>query len=440
MSLFLQSMLLPKISGPEVCDAIRQCYIEKGYEQVRERVLFDWNYADGEVRVFVISNDRCSVVSGATDPEETPDIRQVLSRFPIAVQLWARDGGWGYRLYEGGKATTALCSKRGLELPGESRAGKSSDLDRLVSACGIPSALERLRAIESGYFLFNVKAYTEFANALNAPVAALNFHDLDIANAGFISERMVDGWNCQMICFRKVNPDAGINSEKIVSDPLPTLSEYDRAEISRLQRKWKWLRLMTKPFALVAGLFVIPFVAAIGFVMLVSSIPWVRRMFLGKASMFLRGFIAQLRALEPQRIVIQGELVSNTRHGCSITVVPPAKAILDLPPRKRSVFDEQVFSIELFGESLSCVAFPLGREPKWASGVEVLEKRSLQIPEFEVQFERRRTTSTKQQWIQYEWTLRSRRAVYRFSNSRSTDWTSQQFNDLEMLVRSFKIG
>ncbi len=434
MSSCIQSSLLPNISGTDVREAIAQCYLAKGYEQLTDRLVFDCRYNSEEVRVFVVSNEQWSVVLASNDIEETSERDQILGRFPAVVQLWAMDGGWGFCLNEYGKPTTVFSSQRRLE----ASASQAEDLALLASICGVSSVVQKLESIKSGRFLFAAKPCTEFADALNAPVGALNFHDLDIANAGFVNERLVSGWKCQMCCFVKVPADLLNSPESIRQfEATPALDDQDRKDIVRLQRKMKWVGFMVWPIALLGGLLVIPFMACVWVVSLLGNIPLIRRAFLGKASPFLSDFVAELKGLEEGPVLIKGNLVTNVRHGCSITVCPPAKAFTDLLKRMGG-FDQPVFAVAIGTDSLSCTAYPVGGGPQWY-GVEILETRTFLVEGLEAVFQKRRTTNTKRSWMQYEWSIRSDRATYRFFNTRETEWISQQFEVLETLVRSFKL-
>jgi hypothetical protein len=422
---------LPGANAADVCEALQQWHSAEGYERVTSRLLFECRYTEEEVRAYVMSNERWCVVL-YSDAENTSKLRRALSRFPAVVQLWADDDRWGYHFDEYGEQVARFGTLRRRASLWE------GDLAHVASACGVPEALPRLKRIQSGRFLFNEKPCSEFCDALQAPVAALSFHAVDEANAGMIKERLIAGWKCQMLCFLRRQPKTNENRRNDVPSFTPQLTDADRQTIARMEKKIKWLRCLVAPITFVAGLLTIPLVALLVVAGLVGSVPGVRRSCFGKSVAFRDDFVRQLSGLPPKLILIQGESVTNTRHGCSLTVCPPAKACPDVLPRKGSGHDEVVFDIAMGKDFLACLAYSPGREPKW-SGVEVLEKQSFAIQPGEVQFEKRRTTNLKRAWFQYEWTLRTPQAVYQFFNSRKIAWTARELEVLENVVRSFKM-
>jgi hypothetical protein len=367
-----------------------------------------------------------------SDAENTSKLRRALSRFPVVVRLWADDGRWGYQLDEHGKQVARFGTLRRRASLWE------GDLAHVASACGVPETLPRLKRIQSRRFLFNEKPCSEVCDALQAPVAALSFHAVDEANAGIIEERLIAGWKCQMLCFFRCQPNSNEDRRKDALSFTPQPTNADRQTVARMEKKMKWLRYLVAPITFVAGLLTIPLVALLVVTGLVGSVPGVRRACFGKSVAFRDDFVSQLSGLPPKLILIQGELVTNTRHGCSLTVCPPAKACPDLLPRKGGQRDEVVFELEVGKDFLTCRAHPPDRKPNWC-GVEVLEKRSIAIQPGELQFEHRRTTNLNRGWFQYEWTLRTPQADYQFFNSREIAWTSHELEVLENIVRSFKM-
>lgn len=432
MSAYFRNALLPGADAVEVCEALHQCHSAEGYERVTGRLLFECCYTEEEVRAYVMTNEKCCVVL-YSDAEKMSLLRRALSRFPVVVQLWANDGRWGYHLDENGEQVARFGTQRRRTSRWE------GDLSHVASVCGVPEALPRLKRIQSGRFLFNEKPCGEFCDALQAPVAALSFHAVDEANAGIIEERIIAGWNCQMLCFRRRPTNSNEHRRTEALNFNPQLTGADRQIVARTQRKMKWLRFLLAPLTFIVGLLSIPLIALLVVTGLLGSVRSVRRACFGRSVAFRDDFVRQLGDLPPKLILIEGELVANTRHGCSLTVCPPAMACPDLLPRKGGNRDEVVFDLEVGKDFLTCRAYPPGRKPKWGR-VEVLEKRSFTIQPGEVLFEQRRTTNLKRRWLQYEWTIGTPQAVYQFFNSRETAWTSHELEALESIIRSFKLN
>ena len=210
MSTYFQNAIVPDASEVEVCDAIEQWHVAQGYQRQSKRLRFDCRHGPDEKRAFVMSNGRSCIVLCSNGSEDAASIRQALNRFPTVVQLWTRDGGWGYRLNESGCLTTSYCSKRGLEEKDEAPSKTPSDLARLSFLCKVPGALMKLKRIESGYHLFNGRRCHEFAYALQTPAALFNFHAVDVANAGIVERRRICGWDIQMLAFQRQSTE-GIN-------------------------------------------------------------------------------------------------------------------------------------------------------------------------------------------------------------------------------------
>jgi len=223
--------------------------------------------------------------------------------------------------------------------------------------------------------------------------------------------------------------------------PMMNFSDEDRAEVARIharvQKFKKWTRWLRAPFFLLVALLTIPFIALVAAAAYVGRIPQVRQLFHGRATLFCDQFLKHIKAAEPKRIQIQGEVVSNTRHQCSIVAAKSVNVFPELLPGKGFSPDEQVFDMKFADNGFSCTAYPPGRAPIWG-GVDILETRSFLTAAGSVAFEKHGTRTGKHKWFQYVWTTHARRVVYRFRCSSEPEFTREQIETLESVVRSFK--
>jgi hypothetical protein len=435
-----QNILLPQAKAVDVCQAICQWHITLGYEQVSGRRLFDYrDFNRGEQRAFVLSNEKWCVVLHSSDTENASELLSAFAQFAAVVQLWAHDSAWGYRLEERGSRITAYCSKAVANLPDEPQARQPSDLQRLVAVCGFTQALDRLRRLEKGRFLFVQKACAEFSDALEVPVAVSTFYDADQVNAGMTEERHARGWNCQMLVFIKA-PGAP-------TDPVPelwpgTLSADQRAEILRQQvNRRKQINRGRELLMLVSG--VAFAVRLVGEIILdiglwgITMVPGLRTILLGKATLFCDEFWKELQPVEPKRIQIRAELALNTRHRCSIIAPAPAQVLPKFQPRKPIPGHAPVFDIKMGTLFVSCMAYPSGPVPRIVGG-DILEERSFPVEVGSVNFVRRRV-GKEHKYYRYSWTVHAPKADYQFTSSAEEEMTSVQLETLENIVRSLKI-
>jgi hypothetical protein len=298
--------------------------------------------------------------------------------------------------------------------------------------------LDRLRRLEKGRHLFVQKACAEFSDALEAPVAVSTFRDADQVNAGLAEARHASGWNCQMLAFIKA-PGAP-------ADPVPklwsgTLTAEQRAEIIRQQanrrrrtRPGRLLLVLAK--GLPRGILITGDIILSLCLGLLTMIPALRPLLLGKATRFCDEFWNDLQPAEPKRIQIRGGLAMNTRHRCSIMAAPPAQVLPKFQGRKPIPGYEPVFDIKMDSLFVSCMAYPSGGVMR-RDGGDLLEERSFPIDAGRVEFVRRRVGS-EHQYHHYHWTVHAPKADYQFYSVTKEEMTSVQLEILESIVRSLK--
>jgi hypothetical protein len=434
-----QNILLPKTKAAEVCDALTQAFLAEGYRLETDRHLFDREYNPDEKQFFVLSNEKWCVVLTSDSFEPANQLRRTFRNFPAMIELWSRDGGWGYRLWEAGRWKTGYCSKRGPEDVDEPLARSWSDVSHLARVCGIPGAEEKLRRVEAGRFLFTEKACGGFAGALEVPVAILSFYNVKHANAGITEERQVAGWKCRLLCFKK-SGEAAIKAPSLPG--LSSLTAEQRADFERrlpkLKARMKVWRMLLAPLIFLGGLLVMLVVGLALLLMSFGRLKFVHTLCFGKTAEVANNFVEALRKAEPKRLHFQDGVVVNTRHGCSIAEIAPAKVLPEFAPRKGAGLDELVFDIQLEDQFVSCTAHPASRTPTWR-GIEILEKRSCQAAAGMVEFEKRRTTSANWIRFQYVWTLNLPRATYQFFCSSEKELAPGRMETLDRIVNSFKI-
>ena len=431
--------MLPGASESDVCNAIDRWHFAGGYTRKPGRLCFDCRYGPEEKRAFVLSNNDSCIVLYSDDIQGEPKMRHALSEFPAVFQLWAIDEGWGYRLEEYGRLTTSYCSKRGLEEADEAPAKSNGDLTRLSALFNSPGVLTNLKKIESGFYLSNGKRCWEFANTLQILAAVLSFHDVDVANAGIHERRQIQGWTIQMLAYQKPTEN-GTTGKTNGGLHFASLTTEEKTEVEKIRKRARWMMWFLSPLAIVMGWILL---AVIALVVLLGAIPGLRRAISGNAGRFVEDFIKDLHEAEPKRILIQGNVVANQRHGVSVCVEPPAQALSELLPRKGGFDDELVFDIKCGEIFLICEAFPITKAPKW-KGIETLEERTITGTQSRIDFQKRRTTITKQSGVQYRsgfqyhWTLNTSELVYRFFSAAKRDLTPDQLEILERIVCSFK--
>jgi hypothetical protein len=437
-SAYFRNILLPNTKAVDVCQALCQWHIGRGYQQAFGRRLFDFrDIHRGEERAFVLSNKKWCVVLHSSDSENGSEPGGAFVQFPAVIQLWADENAWGYSLQEHGNRTAAYCSKKLTDRPDDPEARRPSDLRRLVAACGIPQALNRLRRLERSHFLFVQKACAEFSDALEVPVAVSKFYDADQVNAGMAEAREACGWSCQMLAFTQI---PGAPTNPVLKPWFETLTAEQRADgmrqvsIRKRIGPGRFLLLLVNGFFF--GLWLMGSFFVSLFIWVLTIIPGLRKMLLGKSTRFCDEFWKKLEPTEPKRIKIHGELATNTRHGCSITVPTPATILPTFPGRKPTPWDQPVFHIKLGALSMSCVAYPSGEKLRITGG-EILEERSFSVESGSITFVCRRFGG-KYQHYDYRWRLHAPKADYCFTCVTETEMTLVQLQTMENIVRSLK--
>ena len=433
MGCYFLNTLLPKAHPAEVGEAVCRWHAQEGYVQQFGRRPFDCDSLYGDSVVYIFSNEHWCILVSSFDFEEHLAIRRALSEFPAMVQLWGRDGGWGYTLHERGALATSFCTKATIRQC-DAIPGIPSDLKRLAAACGVPSAVPNLLQIERAHFSTAQKSCAGFAEALGAPLAALNFYGVEKANGGMAEDRTIKDWRMQVLSFNKPG-----QKPAPMFPHLASLTAEQREEIVQRARKTRrWLRPVARVMACLALFPMLVMILGGVLLYLFGRIPWIRRFTEGKETLSLDEFLEDIRKTEPKPIEINGDVARNTRHNCSITTPPPARTLPTFWARKPIPYDDPVFNVELNGYSLHCEGYSLSRLPKWA-GITALEKREFIAGNCNAEFERWENRFKTRCWAHYQWTVKSPTAAYRFSCVTEKEVSPHDLKLMEDIVRSFKI-
>jgi hypothetical protein len=441
---YFENLLLPDVRAADVRDALCHWYSDAGYSRQTGRLLFDlFDHfpRTREDRVFVISNEKRCLLINTNSFDQKHKLLDAFASFPVLVQLWARDGGWGYRLQERGRLTDVYNSKMSQRIPGEPRLPVQESLTRLANVCGIPLALPLLKRVQKSRPLFLEKKCGNFANALGVPLAVhRNIHELDRINAGITEPRDILGWQCQLLCFKRDEPAPKLDLPPFPGDPSLSPEQRDQlVQRSRKRARWFWVLLL--PFTTLVALLSMPLMLGLFLLASLNRSRSVRRLFMGDAVLFCDEFLKQLEDSEPKRIQIQGDTVINTRHGCSITLFKPATIFPDaVPLRKSPKITDSLFEIELGEHGLSCTARPPGSKSSWRHE-EILEIRDLSTSGYPVQFQKSRPmpSASKTRWLAYNWEVQTSQATYSFHcTTRNTELSPADIATFEKIVLSFK--
>ena len=435
MSASFRNTLVPGDAVRKVCADLMRANAAEGYSRVGQRLLFERAHEPHERRFILIWNGQWCVVLSDLAEEDPAWLRNCLREHPAVVQLWARDGGWGYRLEECGTLNTSFCSKPNLEEPDEPQPGTHGDVERLARVCGHPGAARRLQRLERRWSMFDEIPPGWFADALGCPVARLPFYEVDVANAGNAFERQVQGWKLQLLAFRK--PPASplpLATPSSVEAPelINPLSEEDRAEVARLRRRlrrFRWLRVFTVPLTALLGLFLMVVIPTImlGHMLLFG---WPRR--------FQNRFIAALDDMESgQRRIEQGR-VYHCRHLCSVAFRPPAVAHVGKVRHHPPFRDETVFEFKIGSLFLNCTAYRPGQVPVWGQAT-VLEERTFEVDGRTGTFRKLRFPSRHRPEIDFQWIIVLEEAVYRFHCGADADTKPEELAEAEAIVLSFRV-
>jgi hypothetical protein len=439
VSASFSSLLVPKTEPASVVEAVVHGLAKEGFELQPGPILFS-RFLGGaeEQRVFLVSNDHWCVVIHQPGEDEAWKLKFALRRFSAVVWLWAREGGWGYRLDENGNRVTSYCSKAGLEERDEPKARVKSDIRRLCEVCEIEQVEAALRRVERAYFFNEGKAVARFAERLKAPVALLNFHDLDRALAGRLEPQMIQGWRVQLLAFKKSTTPAP-SSRSLAEGARTGCGGWDCSlEPSKRSRWYRWLLLPFVPLVALGGFVLLTLLFLFGGALtILHFLPGARRFYHGEPKLYCENFVQAIDAAKPPPIEIDGEVAINRRYRCRITVPRPAKVLVKFAPRK--LRDEDlVFDIELENVLLSCSAWRPGKTPTYsAGGYEVVEQRFLRGNGWAGQFAKRRARSNVSgAWL--EWIVETAEADYRFS-CHDSGMSADQMELCEKMVHSFEL-
>jgi hypothetical protein len=165
-------------------------------------------------------------------------------------------------------------------------------------------------------------------------------------------------------------------------------------------------------------------------------------LFNGRIGLYQDDFIKTLKGADPKPIEIRDGIVTNTRHGCTITEVAPAKACPEaLPIGKGYHLDVPVFDVKLDKNVLHCVAYPpddLDLSLSYSRD-HILEQRSFPVADGTVEFCKSQYPHAKRKSFTYKWHLPLPRAVYQFLCFSDSELPPEQVATLERVVQSFKL-
>ena len=438
MSAYFQNLLLPGADPTAVGDALCQWHEANGYTRETGRLLFDYEFQTHEERIFVISNEKGCVLLHNNSFEEEQKLFGALATFPALVQLWARDGRWGYELQEHGKSTASYISKPSLEERWKANLSVSENHNRLAEVCGVRD-MSALKRIQKSHTLFLQKKCGKFADALGVPLAIYrSFGYLDSVNAGITEPRQIMGWRCQLLCFKKIQPPP--KPEPSIPLGANLTPEQRERFMQRAKKRSRLMRVLWYPLSLIFGLVMILFMAGLFLLAFLCQVPFLRKLFLGRATGVCDDFLTNMRKLEPHPVRIEGVRAINIRHGCSIVAAKPAVVRPDFSPHKGPPIELPIFEIKLGKQFMSCGAHPPGKGCV-RSGLEILETRTLSASGLNVQFQKRRFSrpANKPPRIYYSWELETPRAVYCFSSISQGEMKPADLELFENIVLSFKV-
>lgn len=350
MGAFYNSICVPGNRREIVRQALVRWLAAKGYEPREGPALFDLD-GDHERSVFLVANDRWTVLFYSHYEEERRLIHELQGELAPILYVWVYDGDvWGYDLFdERGFAGSFNSDPRAHESFGGEAAdarprprGAAESLCRLLELPVEPGELHRIERLRSP---FKEEICRELCRVLGVEVAASSYDDLE--NGAF---RTREDWRVEQLLFARRNlrtgsqeidlhlhglqrlrTDAGYAFTETVSLP-PEIVE----ELKQMRRRVRWKFRLLRPVSWLAR-------------------TW-RRL---RKSVSLRGGSGDEPA--PRDVApastfrVESAVLLNDRHRCRLTLAEGAR------PTVVSKKPSAVFAFEIGGVTVTCTARRLSK-------------------------------------------------------------------------------
>ncbi len=356
MGAFYNSICLPGCQLEAVHRSLARWLPARGFERSDEPALFDLD-GDNERSVFVLSNERWTVLFFSHFDEELRLIHELLVNSSPLLYVWVQDSDvWGYDLFDGqGFAGSFNCNPRSYSSFAEQALAPlhrpPADPATLCQKLGLPRELAaEIIRLHHRRAAFKEDICREFCHCLGVDAAVASYDDLECGN-----HQLLAGWQLEHLLFVQKRYDTGEidihNPELLARRFSPSLpraaADFEippelRAEMERMRRRARILLLLLKPVSWLAR----------SWRRLYETSFWLRAPL--KPPTVVGNSHPVQNSLPPNYRILGRDLVSD-RHGCRITLTEAAEPVSG--SRKPS----SVFAFKIDSVHVTCTARRLSK-------------------------------------------------------------------------------
>ena len=266
MGAFYNSICLPGGRPAQVRRALERWLLGRGFRRSQEAVLFDLD-GDSERSVFLVWNDRWTIVYFSHWDEERRLIRELQTQQAPLAYLWVYDSDvWGFDLFDAhdfvGSFSSDPRDHQSFDdevVPGEQR--PAVDPESMVELLGLsPDLAPRIAATMKKVSPFQEEICQELCTLLDIKPAAASYDDLETGKL----EGTLEGWNWEQWVYfdyhralETIEGDLDLHGVEIDGAPPPgweeqatkqvRLSPELQTEMEQMRRRARFMFFVVRP-------------------------------------------------------------------------------------------------------------------------------------------------------------------------------------------------
>lgn len=350
MGAFYNSICVPGDRSESLRRILVRWLLAKGFQLREGPVLFDLD-GEHERSVFIVSNDRWTVLFYSHYEEERRLIRELQGNLAPILYLWVYDSEvWGYDLFDDrGFAGSFNSDPRAHQSFAEelldSPARPRADAESLGRLLGLPLAAAELHRVERLKSPFKEEVCRELCRALGVEVAASSYDDLE---SGALHD--LEGWRVEQLLFGRRNLVTGSSEVDLHVHGLQRL---------RAEAGYAFSESVSLPPEIVEELRQMRRRVRLTF-RLLRPVSWLARTWRRlREAASARGGAASVPAppqVEPAApFRVESAVLLNDRHRCRLTLAEGTR------PTVVSTKPSAVFAFEIAGVTVTCTARRLSK-------------------------------------------------------------------------------
>ncbi len=264
MGVFYNSICIPGQRLDETRQALGRWLSGRGYQLTDEPILFDLD-AESERSVFLVSNERWTLVFFSHWEEERRLIRELQNGLAPLLYVWVYDSDvWGWDLFDsfgfaGSFSSDPKAHRSFAEQTDEPRV--PADVERLCERLGLdPSLAAQIARLQSRQASYKEDLCRELCGLLAAPPALSSYDELESGKA----EGLHELWRSEQILYfhykaakAAIDVDLDLHAYEPGSGLYPfrrppEISAEVRRDMEHLRRRARFTMLYLKPITALA--------------------------------------------------------------------------------------------------------------------------------------------------------------------------------------------